>query len=173
MINITISMTPFYNGDGATASFVYGFRIDDASHLKVYVAGVLKTLTTHYTVSGVGDDLGGSFTFTPGNIPPVGVGNVVAFRDSPETQLLQLSEGRVGMERLETRGLDVLLMLIQELLRTFGTPTAKRLVRWDIYTRRLMAEDGSEIILTGLPAADPGVVGQLYRDASGFVKVSL
>ena len=172
MINILISQTPFYNGDGATDTFVYGFRIDDESHLKVYVAGVLKTLTTHYAVSGVGDDLGGTFIFTPGNIPPAGVGNVVAFRDSPETQLLQLTEGRVGMDRLEKRGLDVLLMLIQELLRTFGTPVAKSLVRWDIYTQTLQAEDGTEIILTGLPTVDPAVPGQLWNDA-GTVKVSL
>lgn len=114
MINILISKTPFMNGDGATAVFPYGFRIDDVSHLKVYVDEVLQAYPTNYSVQGVGNDLGGTFTFNGGFIPPTGVGNVVAFRLQNITQLLQLSEGRVGMERLERRGLDVLLEMLQE-----------------------------------------------------------
>lgn len=114
MINILISKTPFMNGDGATTVFPYGFRIDDVSHLKVYVDEVLQPYPTNYSVQGVGDNLGGTFTFNGGFIPPAGVGNVVAFRLQNLTQLLQLSEGRVGMERLERRGLDVLLEMIQE-----------------------------------------------------------
>lgn len=43
-----------YTGDGATTAFAYGNLIFAATDLKVYVAGVLKTLSTHYTVSGVG-----------------------------------------------------------------------------------------------------------------------
>ncbi len=115
MINIVETKTPFYDGNGATAIFPYGFRIDDVSHLKVYVDEVLQPYPTNYSVQGVGDDLGGTFTFEAGFIPPVGVGNVVALRLELQTQLLQLSEGRVGMNRLERRGLDVLCMYIQEL----------------------------------------------------------
>ena len=172
MINITITMTPFYNGTGAQATFVYGFRIDDVTHLKVYVDGVLQAYPTNYSVTGEGDDTGGTFVFNGGFIPPAGVGNVVAFRDSPETQLLQLSEGRVGLERLEKRGLDVLLMLIQELLTRFGTAGAGLLVRWDEFPEQLVTEDGSQLILLGLPTADPLVPGQLWNDL-GTVKVSL
>jgi hypothetical protein len=52
-----------YTGNGSTTAFVYRFKIDDASEIKASIAGVLKILNTHYTVSGVGNSAGGSVTF--------------------------------------------------------------------------------------------------------------
>lgn len=58
-----------YTGNGVTTTFAYGFKIYADSDLKVYVAGTLKTLTTHYTVTNAGVDSGGNVIFTSGNIP--------------------------------------------------------------------------------------------------------
>lgn len=52
-----------YTGNGSSTVFPYTFRILAQTDLSVYVNGVLKALTTDYTVSGVGNDGGGSVTF--------------------------------------------------------------------------------------------------------------
>lgn len=57
--------TPYnnYTGNGSTTVFAYTFKIFLSSDLQVYVDGVLKAITTDYTVSGAGDEPGGSITF--------------------------------------------------------------------------------------------------------------
>src|SRR5512139_159452 len=52
-----------YTGNGSSTAFPYTFKILAQGELNVYVNGVLKALTTDYTVSGVGNDAGGSVTF--------------------------------------------------------------------------------------------------------------
>jgi hypothetical protein len=52
-----------YTGDAATVDFAYSNKIFANTELNVYVDGVLKTLTTDYTVSGVGVVTGGNVTF--------------------------------------------------------------------------------------------------------------
>lgn len=47
----------------ASTLFPYTNKILDEGDLKVYEAGVLKTITTHYTVTGVGLDVGGNVEF--------------------------------------------------------------------------------------------------------------
>lgn len=56
-----------YSGTGSTTVFPYTFKISDQSHLRVVVANssgveTVLTLTTYYTVSGVGDVGGGNVT---------------------------------------------------------------------------------------------------------------
>jgi len=56
-----------YSGNGSTTVFAYNFKINDESHLEVIIADdednqTTLTLTTHYTVSGVGEDSGGNVT---------------------------------------------------------------------------------------------------------------
>lgn len=129
MIEITVSKHT-YDGDGAALDFPYDFRIDHKTHMKVWVDDVLKTEGTHYTISNVGNEDGGTVTFV--TAPPAGTGNVVIERDSPEKQLVQLLNGRAFMtEEIERNGLDKLCMLIQELLTKFGTPEAGGFVKWD------------------------------------------
>lgn len=50
-------------GNGATTVFPYTFKILRDADLEVLVDGVVKTLTTDYTVSGAGVDAGGDVTF--------------------------------------------------------------------------------------------------------------
>jgi hypothetical protein len=65
-----------YSGDGSQTVFAYTFKIFAAADLRVIERAsngteTLKTLTTHYTVSGVGTDGGGNVTF--GTAPASGV----------------------------------------------------------------------------------------------------
>lgn len=50
-------------GNGVTTVFPYDFLILDEDDLKVTIDGVTQTITTHYTVSGVGEGSGGNVTF--------------------------------------------------------------------------------------------------------------
>lgn len=113
----TTASRKIHSGNGVTTVFAYDFKIIDQTHIKVYldVAGVftLQTLTTNYSVSGVGAPGGGNITFvTP---PSSGTGNVVFVRDVPSTQTSDYLDGdRFPADTLETN-LDRLTMLIQEL----------------------------------------------------------
>jgi len=62
------------NGDGSNASFVFNFKIFNESDLTVIVKAAngtesLKTIDSHYTITGVGNSAGGNVVFTSGNIP--------------------------------------------------------------------------------------------------------
>ena len=72
-------------GNGSTTVFPYNNKIFDTTDLRVYLDGVLQTLTTHYTVSGAGTGGGGNVTF----LTPPGVGaSVVIVRAVANTQLI-------------------------------------------------------------------------------------
>ncbi len=76
------------NGDGSEGPFQCGFRVLNASDVKVYVDGsaTAKTLTTHYTVANAGTTSNATVTFTAGNFPQAGTKNVVLVREVPYTQ---------------------------------------------------------------------------------------
>ena len=59
------AQTPYTNhmGNGTTTIFAYTFTIFDESDMAVYVDGILKTLTTDYSISNVGSGSGGNVTF--------------------------------------------------------------------------------------------------------------
>lgn len=102
-----------YTANGVLTTFAYTFKIFDSSHVKVYDAGVLKTLNVDYTVSNVGVDGGGNitFTYTPAN------GNTIAFlRNQPYTQLTDYVEGDPFPAETHEAALDRGVMLSQQLL---------------------------------------------------------
>lgn len=112
---MTISATTslwVYNGDDGTTQFAYDNKIFNTSDLDVYVDDVLQTLTTDYTVSGAGDETGGTVTFvTP---PPSGTDNVRIERDVPDTQATDLpAAGPFPSASIED-ALDKLTILIQQ-----------------------------------------------------------
>ena len=73
-------------GTGGAGPFSYQFMILNDTDLVVYVDGNLKTLTTHYTVSGVGHESGGTITFTTGNYPALSA-DIIVLGAEPETQV--------------------------------------------------------------------------------------
>ena len=93
---MTISTTIIkssYSGNGSTTAFTYNFKITDQDDIEVIIRSAngtetVKTLTTHYTVSGVGGN-SGTVTFTAGNIPVTGE-TVVLRRSTPQTQAMDL-----------------------------------------------------------------------------------
>ena len=107
------SRTGPYTGNSTTGSdgtsvFAYDFKVLDQSHLvvtsKVVATGVetVKTLTTHYTVSGVGTDGGGNVTMVSGS-HPLSTETLTVSRSVPITQLTDLqNRGATQPATLET-----------------------------------------------------------------------
>lgn len=138
-------------GNGVTLPFTVPFRILEATHLRVLltVAGVTteQTLTTHYSVSGVGD---ASTTVTFVTAPPSG-STVTFLRNVPFTQETDYVPNDPFPAESHERALDKLTMLAQQLneiggengrtikipaqvsgiLTTLPVPVAGKLWGWD------------------------------------------
>lgn len=99
-----------YNGDCSTTCFAYTFRILDKAHLEVFVAGVLKTLTADYSVTGVDAAAGGNVLL---KTPPVLGQLVVINRDVPLTQTTDYVEGTRFPASSHETALDKLTMALQ------------------------------------------------------------
>lgn len=103
---MTISSTTYrnqYTANGSNTVFAYTFKIFAEGDIAVLVDGVLKTITTHYTVSGVGSGSGGNITFltAPSN------GAVVTIRrNEPLTQEIDYVENDDFPAVAHEEGLD-------------------------------------------------------------------
>ncbi len=119
---MTVSSTTVknsYSGNGSTTQFPYGYKIFADSDLIVIIrtdsTGVetVKTLTTHYTVSGAGDASGGNVTFTSGNTPASGE-TVVIIREVPQTQAIDYIANDPFPAESHEEGLDRATMTTQQ-----------------------------------------------------------
>lgn len=96
--------------NGLTVVFPYTFRILREEHLFVEIDGVL--ITSGYSVSGVGDEGGGSITFVS---PPANGGKVVRYRDMPYSRNTDYQEnGDLRSQTLDDDQ-DAPVMMIQQL----------------------------------------------------------
>lgn len=112
---MTISSTTnrvAYTGNGVTTAFAFPYKFLDDADLKVYVDDVLKTLTTDYTVSGEGEDSGGTVTFV---VAPANSTSVVILRDPAVTQGLDLVENDPLPAESVENAFDKLTMIAQRL----------------------------------------------------------
>ena len=106
-----------YTGNAITTVFAYSFKIFVEADIKVYVDNVLKSLTTHYTLSGVGSASGGNVTFTAGNTPASST-KVVFTRDIARTQLTDYVENDAFPAETHEAALDKLTFILQEIDNT-------------------------------------------------------
>ena len=70
------------SGNGSQDSFPFTFPYLKDTDIKVSVGGVVKTVTTHYTLHTPT-----TIKFTSGNIPPSGTNNVRIYRETADTAL--------------------------------------------------------------------------------------
>jgi len=119
---MTISTTVIknsYSGTGSQDVFAYTFKIAADSDMEVIIRAstgteTVKTITTHYTVSGAGTANGGNVTFTSGNIP-TNTETVVLRRKTTKTQGLDLVENDPFTAESIEGAFDKNLSIIQEL----------------------------------------------------------
>jgi len=96
---MTISTTIIknsYSGDGSQDTFAYSFQISTTADMQVIIRSAvggetIKTLTTHYTVTGAGTASGGNVVFESSHIPTA-TETVILRRSTAFTQALDLVE---------------------------------------------------------------------------------
>jgi DNA polymerase III gamma/tau subunit len=119
---MTISSTTVKNsylGNGTLDTFNYTFKIFADSDLQVIIRDAsatetVKTLTTHYTVTGAGSASGGTIVFTAGNIP-TSTETVVIRRAVPQTQAIDYIANDPFPAESHEEGLDRAMMAVQQL----------------------------------------------------------
>jgi hypothetical protein len=129
---MTISTTASrisYNGNGVTTEFSFPYRFltnGDLVVLSVSSTGVetTKTLTTDYTLTGAGDDAGGSVTML---VAPASGTRLVIYRDTEVVQETDYTSGDAFPAESHERALDRLTMILQE--KTPGAAGATRAIQ--------------------------------------------
>lgn len=106
-----------YNGNGATTAFAFPYRFLVNADLVVTLVRadttqVVQTLNTDYTVTGAGDDAGGTVTMV---VPPVTGQHLVIVRDVPLTQETDYVSGDPFPAESHETALDKLTMISQRL----------------------------------------------------------
>lgn len=157
-----------YAGNGSTTAFSVPFYFLANGDLKVYKAGVLQTLTTHYTVSGAGNPAGGTVTFL--SAPTTGQA-VVVFRDPALTQNTDYVPNDPFPAESHERALDRLTMIAQRnrdlvgrafvlsdgdtsgASTTLPSPEANKVIAWNSAGTALQNRDATDFA-TALTYAD-------------------
>lgn len=150
-----------FSGNGVTVSFPYTFRIMTSAQIIVYETDNLGavttlTLTTHYTVTGVGVDGGGTVTRVAGPLP-TGYKWYMRANYQPLQQTSFASQGGY-FPSIHEQSLDHAFYLIQQL-----EDKISRAVRFgDEYSGALVAG-------VTLPNPDPGLAIVWNPAGDGFV----
>ena len=118
---MTISTTIIknsYSGDASNDTFAYQFKISTTADMQVIIrsaagAETVKTLTTHYTVTGAGEASGGNVVFESGAIPSA-TETVILRRSTTLTQALDLVENDPFTADSVESAFDKNLALLQE-----------------------------------------------------------
>ncbi len=117
---MTISTTDSrisYNGNGVTTVFSFPYRFLANADLKVVSVSstgveTLKTIASDYTLTGAGDDAGGSVTML---VAPVTGTRLIIYRDTGITQETDYISGDPFPAETHERALDRLTMIAQEI----------------------------------------------------------
>ena len=105
-----------YSGNGSTTTFGYGFLVEAGTEIVVTVADAagaetVKTLTTDYTVSGVGNSAGGDVTFVTA---PISTEKVVVTRTIAMTQAIDLQNRKSVVPTVLETAYDKLTRIVQD-----------------------------------------------------------
>jgi len=134
-----------YNGNGATTVFAFPYRFLESTDLTVTLVRadttqVVQTLNTDYTVTGAGDDAGGTVTMV---VAPASGQQLVIVRAVPLTQETDYISGDPFPAESHERALDKLTMIAQRLE--------------SLISRSIRLSDADLLVTsTILPAPSPG-----------------
>ena len=146
MATNTTATSQTHNANGSTASFAISFSFLDNTEVDVRVGGVLKTITTHYTISS------STVTFTSGNIPPSGTANISFTRDTNiSTKKVDFADGSVLTETDLDNNTDQLLLAQQEIINDYVKRDGSQTITGN-FVFEGATDDGNE---TTLAITDP------------------
>jgi len=129
---MTISTTDSrisYNGNGVTTEFSFPYRFlanGDLVVVSVSSTGVetVKAIVTDYTVTGAGNDAGGTVTML---VAPASGTRLIIYRDTEVVQETDYTSGDAFPAESHERALDRLTMILQE--KTPGAAGATRAIQ--------------------------------------------
>lgn len=157
-------------GNGVTTAFPAPFRFLLATDLVVTVNGVVQTINTQYTVSGTGDQGGGTVTFL---VAPVNASKVVIRNIPPANQLVDFVNNITVLESVLDGALDKLTILIQQQAASLVDAMTKN----SLISTPVWLGQGLEItnIVPGLASNSAATVSQILAlvIASGNVPTPL
>jgi len=146
-----------FTGTGSTTVFAYTNKIFAQTDLVVTIDDAVQTLTSQYTVSGVGDDAGGNVTFI--NAPANGT-TVILQIDQPRTQATDYVVGGPFPALSHENALDKITSILQTtreitsraLTFAIGTiPVPATLVPDPVANKLLGWSSGLNLVNTDLP----------------------
>ena len=150
-----------YTATANQTTFAYAFPIFVNTDLKVYIGSTLKTLTSHYTVTGAGNSSGGNVVLGSG----ASAGDIVTiYRDLPVARSSDYQTG--GTFRAETLNddLDKLAMMIQQVEYDLNN----RVLRFGQFTTGIplsefteSATDRANKVLSFSSTGDPTITQEL------------
>ena len=149
-----------HTGNGTEVNFSISFSYILTSDIDVTVAGDLKTLGTHYTISG------STVTFTSGNVPTNGAVIKIARDTSISTKAVDFQDGSVLTEQDLDNNTNQILFAQQEFTTDFVKRDGTQTVTGDLIFEG-SADDANETTLAITnPTADrtitvPDITGTL------------
>ena len=114
MATNTTATATNHTGNGSTNSFAISFSFLSNNEIDVTVAGVLKTLDTHYTISG------STVTFTSGNTPANGAAIKFQRNTNISAKKVDFTDGSVLTETDLDTNSDQVLFAQQEITDKLG-----------------------------------------------------
>jgi len=162
--------------DGIQLEFSYNFRVDDASDMQVFTAGVLID-PVNYVLTGIGEDDGGLVTYLD---PPADGARITLTRVVPATQETVYPDYGPFPAKSHELALDKLTMLAQQSISSKETaitvpPTEAGLVDLvappiELRRNRVLAFDneGNVTVAAGEGESSGTIVG-ISRGESGYV----
>ena len=115
MATNTTATATTHTGNGSTNNFAISFSFLSNAEIDVTVAGVLKTLDTHYTISG------STVTFTSGNTPANGAAVKFQRDTNISAKKVDFQDGSVLTETDLDTNSDQVLFAQQEITDKLGT----------------------------------------------------
>ena len=165
MATNTTSTFQTHNGNNSTATFAISFSFLENTEVDVTVDGVLKTLGTHYNISG------SSVTFTSGNIPPSGNGNIRFTRDTDiSAKKVDFADGSVLTETDLDNNSDQILFAQQEVINDYVKRDGSQTITGNLVFEGATDDDNETTLAITDPTADrtitvPDITGTLITTA--------
>lgn len=176
-----------YSGDNVTTDFTFNNKIFEDTDLEVYVDGVLKTLTTDYTVTGLGEELGGTVQFL---VAPATSTVVLLVRNVPDTQGSDYPIGGVFPAEQVEDDVDKRTVITQQLAELFTrslilaqsdtsgvnttlpTPAAGEVIGWDQLASGITSYDGTETDVVFINNVKDQIVGEAQAILDQFLAIT-
>ena len=153
-----------HTGDGTEVNFSISFSYILTSDVDVTVAGVLKTLGTHYTISG------STVTFTVGNVPTNGQAIKFQRDTSISTKAVDFQDGSVLTEQDLDNNTNQILFAQQEFLSDYVKRDGSQTITGNFVFEGATDDNNETTLAITDPTADrtitlPDITGTVITDA--------